>query len=191
MSLTAVLFAGGLSSRMGSEKATLEISGQPLWAKQLDILRALEPENIWVSARSRPIWCPGQIEAVLDAPPSRGPLSGLAEALVRMRTSHLLALAVDLPQMTATELRRLWELAQPGWGVVPAGEKGFEPLAAIYPREAAPFAQAALDSGELSLQAFVETLRRENQIRLHPLTESERRFFENVNTPDDLRRVFS
>src|SRR5437867_2135004 len=95
--LTAVLFAGGESRRMGADKAMLEIGGEPLWARQLRRLRELQPERILISARSKPAWCPAEIETVLDEPPSRGPLSGLAAALKIIQTTHLLALAIDLP----------------------------------------------------------------------------------------------
>jgi len=103
MTLTAVLFVGGRSRRMGADKATLEIAGEPLWRKQIKLLRELQPQSLCISARERPAWCPLEIEAVLDDPPSRGPLSGLAAALRRLRTSHLLALAIDLPRMRADE----------------------------------------------------------------------------------------
>ncbi|MDE3099592.1 MAG: NTP transferase domain-containing protein [Verrucomicrobiota bacterium] len=48
---------------------------------------------------------------MLDEPPSRGPLSGPAAALKYGRTTHVLALAVDLPRMTSAHLKRLWSLA--------------------------------------------------------------------------------
>jgi molybdenum cofactor guanylyltransferase len=95
--LTAVLFTGGESRRMGADKATLVLDGEPLWSRQLRTLRELQPERILISARTKPAWCPPEIEVVLDKPPSRGPLTGLAAALKRIHTTHLFALAIDLP----------------------------------------------------------------------------------------------
>ena len=185
--LTAVLFAGGLSRRMGADKATLEFAGEPLWARQLRILRELKPDALWVSARARPAWCPADIEAVIDEPPSRGPLSGLSVALRQLRTTHLFALAIDMPRMTLEPLRGLWPLAKAGSGVVPARGDLLEPLCAIYPAEAAARASAALNSGaDVSLQSFVRALCRENRMQIHPVGELEQCFFENVNTPRDL-----
>lgn len=71
--LTAVLFAGDESRRMGRDKATLRIDGETLWPLQLRILRELQSEQIMVSTRGRPAWCPPEIETVLDQPPSCGP----------------------------------------------------------------------------------------------------------------------
>ncbi|HLP75649.1 MAG TPA: molybdenum cofactor guanylyltransferase [Candidatus Paceibacterota bacterium] len=189
MTLTAVLFVGGLSTRMGRDKALLEISGEPLWLRQLNLLRGLKPAALWISAREKPPWCPPGIETIPDVPPSRGPLGGLAETLGRVKTSHLLALAIDLPQMTIEPLNALWQQVEPEIGVVPESPRGSEPLCAIYPREAAPAARAALDSGELSLQPFVAKLRRENLVRTYPLAPAEQTFFLNVNSPDDLESL--
>jgi len=187
MTLTTVLFVGGLSRRMGSDKATIELGGQPLWARQLNLLRELQPQALWISARTRPAWCPPEIEVVIDVPPSRGPLTGLAAALSRLNTSHLLALAVDLPQMTSVELRKLWSLASPGHGVIPAIGENFEPLCAIYPVEAATLTASALDGTNFSLQNLSQILILGNYLESYPLTEPEKPLFFNANSPADLR----
>jgi molybdopterin-guanine dinucleotide biosynthesis protein A len=186
MTLTAVLFTGGSSRRMGEDKAGLVLAGEPLWSRQLRLLRELRPDALWVSARSRPEWCPPEIEVVLDAPPSRGPLSGLSAALSRLQTSHLLVLAVDLPQMTAAHLHKLWFLAKPGCGVLPMAGDFFEPLGAIYPAAAAGAAKDALTSDDVSLQSLAQTLVQKKHALIYPLSEAERLVYLNVNTPDDL-----
>lgn len=189
MTLTAVLFVGGLSRRMGVDKATLEIAGKPLWAKQINLLRELQPQAIWVSARARPAWCPAEIEVVIDTPPSRGPLSGLAAALQRLQTTHLLALAIDLPRMTVDELRTLFALAQPGCGVMPTNGDYFEPLCAIYPVEATAVAIDARAGRDVSLQKFSQTLLSLNRVRTHALSEIEKSLFLNANSPNDLQAI--
>jgi molybdopterin-guanine dinucleotide biosynthesis protein A len=189
MTLTAVLFVGGRSRRMGADKATLDIAGEPLWRKQIKLLRELQPQSLCISARERPAWCPPEIETVMDEPPSRGPLSGVAAALQRLQTSHLLALAIDLPQMTTDELRKLWALAEPGCGVVPTNGDFFEPLCAIYPAEAGAVAMEALAGNDVSLQNFSRLLLSLNLVRTHALTESEKPLFLNVNSPADLQAI--
>ena len=129
--LTAVLFVGGESRRMGADKATLIFEGEPLWSRQLGTLRELSPEKILISARTKPSWCPPEIETVLDEPPSRGPLSGLAGALKKITTTHLLVLAVDMPWMTSAHLRWLQSRSVHGVGVMPVLRGHCEPLSAI------------------------------------------------------------
>lgn len=191
MTLTAVLFAGGISRRMGTDKAFLQIGGEPLWARQLQLLRQLRPEVLWISAPARPAWCPPDMEMIFDAPPSSGPLGGLSAALRNLTTSHLLALAIDLPKMTVEWLGKLRGSIEAGAGIVPEHDGLFEPLCAIYPREASPFADAALAAGELSLQRLVARLRSEKLVRLHSVSPDEQHRFLNLNSPADLQKLRS
>jgi molybdopterin-guanine dinucleotide biosynthesis protein A len=186
MTLSAILTAGGLSRRMGADKSTLLVAGKPLWQRQLQVLGGMRPVALWVSARDVMPWCPPGIEVVMDKTPSRGPLSGVAAALGRLQTSHLLVLAVDLPQMTTEHLRKLWDLSQPGTGVIPLNGGYFEPLCAIYPVEAAAVAAAALNSSDVSLQSFAQSLRRQSQAHIYDLTPEEQPLYFNMNTPSDL-----
>jgi len=185
MTLSAILLAGGLSRRMGVDKATLLVAGEPLWQRQLRIIKAVGPAALWLSARGVLPWCPPGIEVVVDKSPSRGPLSGVVAALSRLQTSHLLVLAIDLPQMTTAHLRELWGLSRPGTGVIPLNGGYFEPLCAIYPAEAAVVAEARLNSPDASLQGFAATLRQLSRVRVHELTPEEKPLYLNMNSPSD------
>jgi molybdopterin-guanine dinucleotide biosynthesis protein A len=185
MTLSAILLAGGQSRRMGVDKATILISGEPLWQRQLRILRELEPRALWVSARATPSWSAPPIEVLADKPPSCGPLSGVAAGLRRLETSHLLVLAIDLPRMTTDHLRKLWGLARAGVGVIPSHGDYFEPLCAIYPAEALTEAEESLASGDASLQRFAHNLLNRSHAEIHVLTPEERPLYLNMNTPSD------
>ncbi|HEY2329299.1 MAG TPA: molybdenum cofactor guanylyltransferase [Verrucomicrobiae bacterium] len=185
--LTAVLFAGGESRRMGADKATLAINGEPLWSRQLRILQALQPEKILVSARRRPVWCPPEIEVVPDKIPRLGPLGGLQAGLGRAETTHLLALAVDLPLMTAGCLAKIFAHARPGCGAVVKADF-YEPLCAVYPVSDAVRALVAeyASSPMHSLQPLVACLVEKKWMRALPACDFDPRLFANVNTPDEL-----
>src|SRR5216117_3321526 len=107
LDISAVLLAGGESRRMGGDKATILFGGKPLWKIQLELLRKLEPAEIFVSARTDPAWRPDDVQFVADERPSRGPLSGLTATLARIRSSHLLVLAIDMPFMSEDHMRYL------------------------------------------------------------------------------------
>jgi molybdopterin-guanine dinucleotide biosynthesis protein A len=102
-----------------------------------------------------------------------------------MKTTHLLALAVDLPQMTSTHLESLWKLAGPGCGVVPRSASGLEPLCAVYPAESLSAARSTLSSGEPSMHRFINTLADCNQVRFHDLANDDLPLYRNLNTPAD------
>jgi molybdopterin-guanine dinucleotide biosynthesis protein A len=186
MTLTALLLAGGRSRRMGFDKATLTIAGEPLWRRQIRVLRELSPAALWISAPAKPSWCPPEIDSVPDEPPRSGPLSGVAAGLRRLRTSHLLVLAIDLPRISPEHLRKLCDLARPGCGVIPLNEDYLEPLCAIYPVEAAATAQTALNSDDVSLQHFGQTLLRNSLASTYALATEERPLYLNLNSPSDV-----
>jgi molybdopterin-guanine dinucleotide biosynthesis protein A len=187
MNISAVLFAGGESRRMGKDKATLLFCGKPFWQIQLDLLRKLEPAEISVSARTDPAWRPPDVHFVADDSPSRGPLSGFAAALARMHAKHLLALAIDMPFMTEKYQRFLCGQIEPGRGVVAKIDGRFEPLAAIYPQEALANVQSALSGNDFSLQTVTGRLVAAGKLQVMPVTSQERKLFLNLNELVDLR----
>jgi molybdopterin-guanine dinucleotide biosynthesis protein A len=187
MNISAVLLAGGESRRMGKDKATLLFRGKSLWQIQLELLRKLEPAEIFVSARTEPAWRPPDVHFVADEPPSRGPLSGLAAALARMHAEHMLVLAIDMPFMTEKYLRFLCGQIEPGRGVLPTMDNRAEPLAAIYPQEALANVQSALSGRDFSLQTVTDRLAAAGKLQVMPVSSQERKLFLNLNELADLR----
>jgi molybdopterin-guanine dinucleotide biosynthesis protein A len=186
MTFSAVLLAGGESRRMGTDKAIFLFRGKPLWQIQLKTLQKLEPKEIFVSARIDPPWRRADVLFVADVPPSRGPLSGLAASMNRMSTSHLLVLAIDMPWMSNKYLECLFAQIEPGRGVLPKIGDRAEPLAAIYPREAASETGKALAGTDFSLQSLACDLVAVGKLRAIPVTEDEEKFFRNINEFADL-----
>lgn len=186
---SAVLLAGGRSSRMGQDKALLPLAdGRPLWRRQLDdVLRPLGPAELWFSGPPR-VGLPADARVLADEQPGLGPLSGIAAALDAMSTPLLAALAVDLPAMTMEYFRkRLLPRCQPKKGAAPRGEDGFyEPLAAVYPRECLELAREHLRGGDRSLQSFVRRLEAAGLIEAVEIRKGERSLFTNWNTPADV-----
>jgi molybdopterin-guanine dinucleotide biosynthesis protein A len=186
---SAVLLAGGESRRMGKDKATVVFHLKPLWQRQLQVLHELRPAKIFISARSAPSWLPLEAELLLDEPPSRGPLSGLTIALQRMQTSHLVALAIDMPFMTSEQLRLLCSLALSSRGVVPVIDERAEPLAAIYPQEALADFAAALAGRDFSLQTLTRNLAHAGKVQMVGVADADRDLYRNINAPSDLLRT--
>ena len=184
---SAVLLAGGKSVRMGRDKAGIEIGGQPLWQRQLSVLRATGAAEVFISGRLDGPYAETELEIVTDEAHGLGPLSGLAAALRHARHDMLLVLAIDLPAMPAEYLRSLAdESAARGCGIVPQGVEWPEPLAAIYPRSCVPLVERALLSPDRSMQRFVREAVELGLVALLPIGPDARRYFTNVNSEADL-----
>ena len=194
MSHAAVLLAGGKSSRMGRDKSALLVNGRPLWERQLEVLRATDPAELFISGKTGGPYAGSGIEILADEFPDAGPLAGIASALRRCGSEWLLVLAVDMPAMTADFLRILLDEARStAAGVVPSapadrdtGGRGLEPLAAVYPRVALRFAEDCLRSGERKMEAFIRLLESQGLVAVRPAEPDASRLFRNWNTPGDL-----
>ncbi len=181
-----MLLAGGESRRMGTDKATLQWNGHVLWEWQLEKLRVLAPRTIFISARSDPRWRPADVQLVIDSGDSHGPVSGIASVLEKCESPYLLVLAIDLPLVPATYLKALCRLLGASSGVVPNAHSGFEPLAAIYPREARDVFEAAIRRGDYALQPLIRELIAQSLLRTVAIAPEEEQYFRNMNQPADL-----
>ncbi len=207
MSHAAVLLAGGKSSRMGRDKSALLINGEPLWQRQLSVLRATEPAELFISGKRDGPYANCGIEILTDEFPDCGPLGGIATALHRCKSERLLVLAVDMPAMTATFLLTLLAESQRiTKGIVPsvaahkigsgnpvrsissplAKDARLEPLAAVYPRTALATAVECLRTDELKLEAFIRKLEEQRLMIVLPVAETDVALFANWNTPEDV-----
>jgi molybdopterin-guanine dinucleotide biosynthesis protein A len=185
MTISAVLLVGGKSRRMGQDKATMLFRGAPLWKIQTELLRRLELDKIFVSAAGDPSWRPVDVEFVSDKQPSRGPVSGIAAALSRIKSGHLLALAIDIPFMSDAYLRGLCLRIEVGRGVIPMIEKRAEPLVAIYPSGAEAEFTSVLPGNDFSLQPIVRKLIALGKLQPIQVSTEERMLFRNLNELQD------
>ena len=187
--LSAFVLAGGRSSRMGSDKAFIELEGRTLLARALDLLRAITPEVSLVGPADKFAAYGSVIEDVFAG---CGPLAGIHAALSASMTELNLMLAVDLPFVPQSLLRFIVEQARASdmLVTVPRIAGGFQPLCAVYRRGFAPLAETALKAGNNKIDALFAS----TTVRI--LEEPELgRFafsacmFENLNTLEDLRRA--
>ncbi len=97
-----VVLAGGLSSRMGRDKALLSWQGRPLIEHQLAVLRDAGVDELCVSGER------AAYGGIADAIALAGPLGGLAGvAQAQAGEAELLVIPVDMPLLRGDLLRRL------------------------------------------------------------------------------------
>ena len=178
---------------MGRDKSALPVNGEPLWQRQLAVLRATEPAELFISGKNDGPYADCGVEILADEIPGCGPLGGIVTALRRCTSDHLLVLAVDMPAMTAEFLRKLLDESQrTGMGVVPSvaddGRRraSFEPLAAVYPRAALAIADECLRMGERKLEAFIRKLEASQLMSVLAVGQNDAALFANWNSPEDL-----
>ncbi len=185
--LSGVVLAGGMSSRMGRDKALIEYEGLALWRRQYNLLAQAGISDRLVSVRRDQNWTPPEVVRVVDGAPEAGPLAGIVAAMARMRHPHLAVVAVDLPKLPVAWFTRLRERCSERMGAVGQHANGaFEPLAAIYPQAFLSVARGAIAEGELSLQKLLATAVEDGLFRAVEITADETEWFENWNAPEDV-----
>jgi len=186
MSFSALILAGGRSSRMGCDKAWLEIEGRPLIERQLALVRAAGAVEVFISGRAAPDFAALGCRVLEDTFREAGPLAGIERGLAATTSPRLLVLAVDLPRMELGFLQRLTAACTDHCGVVSERRGGLEPLVAVYPKSAHARAVQQLEAGRNAVREFAEICEAAGELRRLPVAAAVESLFLNWNTPGDL-----
>lgn len=186
MNFSAVILAGGKSSRMGRDKAWLEVDGQPLLARQIQLARELGATEVFISGRVDTDYAAFGCRVLQDRFTGAGPLAGIARALDAATSPLLLVLAVDLPDMNVECLCRLGAGCTENVGAVSRVSGKIEPLAAFYPKAAQSLAAALLAENSNAAKNFAGRCARSGLVIFADFQKADEGFFRNCNTPAEL-----
>jgi molybdopterin-guanine dinucleotide biosynthesis protein A len=184
--LTGLVLCGGRGTRMGRDKALLEVEGEPLVLRVArSVAGAADPVLLATGVPGR-LGDLGYAE-VADEQPGAGPLAGLVAGLGASPHPLLVAVAVDMPFASPEVLRLLAVLHAGEDAVVPVTASGTEPLHAAYARAALPALRMALAERRLALRAVLSGLRvREVHEPEWRAADPTGRFALNLNRTEDL-----
>lgn len=176
------VLCGGLSTRMGADKASLVLDGGTLLDRAVArLLGVADPVIIASGATSV---TRANCLTVLDSSPGRGPLGGIVAALAASPRPLLAAVAVDMPDFDAALLQRLATLCVDCDAVVPMSDRGPEPLHAVYATSSLPALRDALASSDRALRTALQRL----NVRYADAAavDAPTGFAYNLNSPDDI-----
>ncbi|MBM3133511.1 MAG: molybdenum cofactor guanylyltransferase [Chloroflexi bacterium] len=191
--MSSIIVAGGQGTRIGREKATLEIAGQSLLERTIHRLSKLDTEIILVLAQGQknPLTKPfPNVKIVADVYAGRGPLVGIYSGLKESSDQYSVAVACDMPFLNTDLLRYMAGLA-PGYDAVVLRIEGMiEPLHAVYSKSCLDAIAAMIEKGRSKVKDLFDRVRvryvQEAEIdRLDP----ERLSWFNINTPEDFRKA--
>ncbi|TAF11303.1 MAG: molybdenum cofactor guanylyltransferase [Nostocales cyanobacterium] len=185
--LSAIVLAGGRSSRMGEDKALIPIQGIPLLEKVCNVTKTCT-DTIYIVTpwpeRYHNLQLPG-CKFIQENPiDTQGPLVGFAQGLERVRTEWVLLLACDLPNLQVEVLQdwvnRLDTVEVDNIACLVKNTKGWEPLCGFYRSRCLTLLLDFINQGGRSFQAWLKLY----PVALLPLSEPDMLF--NCNTPEDL-----
>jgi molybdenum cofactor guanylyltransferase len=210
LSLSAIVLAGGLSTRMGQDKALIQIEGVPLLQRTCQIALCCADRvyvvTPWVD-RYRAIAVqiadpcvqfiaeipePGELNSQT---PLKGFLQGFTQIQAQTETEWMLLLACDLPYLRADVLQNWIEesVKQVDLGTIallPRNPEGWwEPLCGFYHRRCLPDLHNFVEAGGRSFLRWLEGLSSLEAESVRELPLSDPTVLFNCNTPDDLQNV--
>jgi molybdenum cofactor guanylyltransferase len=185
MTVSAAIMAGGKSTRMGQDKAWIELDGEPLIARVAAVLAEVADEVIIVA--NDPRYESLGLRVVRDRYPQGGALGGIATGVSAATHDTVLVAACDMPFLSADVWRVLLAHAGEADVVIPRIGGEYETLHAIYTKACVPHMVRSLAENRLRVIAFFDAVRvlaiDEPELRAADATL---RAFTNVNTPEEL-----
>lgn len=190
---TLAINAGGQSSRMGTDKALLDMGGKPMIERILEQTAELGDPLLVTNTPERFAYL--NLPLVGDRFPGTGPLGGLYTALQAAPHPYIIALACDMPFVNRPLLEFMMTQAEAFEAVVPrlatdGGTAEAEPFRAIYSKACLDPIQQALEAGKLRMVGFLPKVKvrwvEEKEIRVF---DPDLLTFKNCNTPDELEAV--
>lgn len=189
--VSAIVLAGGRSSRFGREKLAEPIDGRTLLEHAVDAIRSFASDVIVVVAPDGGPLVPSGVRVVRDTAPYEGPLAGLLAGLGAARETVVIVTAGDMPELQPAVVEAL--LAALAMSTLDAAvlEDASQPRPlpmAIARDPARAAAERLIASGERRLRALL------GEIATTVIAETDWRALDpdgrsvrDVDTPDDLR----
>lgn len=163
--VSAIILAGGRSSRMGQNKALLPLAGVPVIERLMGQLKQVV-DHIVIAGGNNDAYGHLGVEVVQDVYPDKGPLSGLHAGLTACSTPWSLVVACDMPFADQRVFEQFAEMAVVAESaknkieaIVANVEGRVHPLLGAYRRSVLPGLSRELTNGNLKMMKWVESLR--------------------------------
>jgi molybdopterin-guanine dinucleotide biosynthesis protein A len=190
--ITGIILAGGKNSRMGANKAFLEVDGTRLIDKTINIYRGIFSEIIIVTNDPLAYVEFADAAIVTDIYKGKGPLGGIYTGLFYSNNPYAFVSACDMPYLNKDFIAYLVGKTGKYDVIVPELSEGYQPLHAIYSRNCLPSIKRLLLLNKLKITGFYRDMR----VLTIPAEQilpfnKDGRLFHNLNTPEDVEKVQS
>jgi FdhD protein len=188
--VSAAILAGGISGRMGTNKALLEVCGIPIITLIHQTLSRLF-HDVFIVTNTPEEYAFLPCRTVPDIVPGFGSIAGLHAAITHSNCARVFVTACDMPCLNEELIRLLCSLDPSAGSVVPLNSEDLrEPLHAVYAHSILPNVQAAIDAGDRSILHLLDRIApriidRETVRDIPGGMES----FRNVNTPEEYEKL--
>jgi len=186
--ITGIILAGGKNSRMGLNKALLEIGGKRLIDIIISVYQQIFSEIIIVTNDPVSYTEFKETEVVTDIYKGKGSLGGIYTGLFYAKNDYSFVAACDMPSLNKDFILFMIEQTDRHDIIVPELPEGFQALHAIYSRRCLPAIKKMILADNLKIAGLYKEMRllKINEEKIKPFNEKGNIFI-NINTPDDLK----
>jgi molybdopterin-guanine dinucleotide biosynthesis protein A len=188
--ISVAILAGGKSTRMGRDKAFLEVGGKMVVERVIERVQPLT-DDLFVNTNTPTHYEQFRLRMEKDVYPGKAALGGIFTAIHAARHPHVLVVACDMPFLNSGLLKYLADMAPIADVVIPlVSPPQPETLHAVYSKACLPVIEPRLRANRLRIIGFfddvsVHYIERQEVTRFDPQFRS----FINLNTPDDLDKA--
>ncbi|UPT77571.1 molybdenum cofactor guanylyltransferase MobA [Sulfurovum sp. XGS-02] len=141
---TAVIFAGGKSSRMGKDKALLPFANYPTLAEFQQAKLSRLFDEVYISAKENKF--DFDCRMIQDNYRENSPLVGIISVFETLKAEEVFILSVDAPFVSNETIEKILKQDDSGFDVVVAqSPSGVQPLCGLYKRSILPLAYRQLE----------------------------------------------
>jgi molybdopterin-guanine dinucleotide biosynthesis protein A len=184
---SAVILAGGKSTRMGFDKQLLQVQGGTIVQHLIGRLEC-RFADIMVSSAAPELYDPEKVRVIQDIYQDVGPLGGIHAALVSAKSEAVFVIACDMPYVEVSYIDfMMGELEKGSYDACVTGRGDhLEVFHSFFCRSALASLESELAAGHFSVQRFTKKI---NSLII-PESEATKhlpdwRAFTNINTPEE------
>lgn len=179
---TAVIFAGGKSSRMGKDKSLLPFGAYPtLTAFQYEKLQKLF-KTVYISTKEEKF--DFDVKLIKDTYKESSPLVGLLSIFETLEAEEVFVLSVDAPFVDNTTIQSIMQIDIANYDTVVAkSPSGLQPLCGRYKKSILPLLQKHYKEGNHRLQSLL------NEAQTYTLHFEDDSAFTNLNHPEEYKEA--
>ena len=191
MGTTAIILAGGQSSRMGTNKALLQLNGKTVIEGMVEKLEKIVDDTIVVTNTFED-YAFLHLPMIEDRRKGKGPLAGMEAGLAATQTERNLIVACDMPFISVELGQYLLSCLGEYQAAVPEISGQLHPLFAAYRKDVNGAVTQSLEENQLRIRHLLHNIHvkivKKELLQSLEIDHEELYFF-NMNNPDEYHKA--
>lgn len=186
--ITGIILAGGKSSRMGTNKALLEIDGKKIIERIADVMKSVFRNVILISNSHDEYEFLG-LEIFKDIYINNGPLAGIHSGLVNSTTERNFITSCDVPFINEDIIKWIISRSTAKSVLLPVIGKNTRSLFGIYSKSVIRDIEIMFKTNkDEKFNSIYELLKVVDADKIE-ITDYDNKAFANINTPEDYKNI--